>query len=412
MFSQQFIENVKVSLRAVRSQFLRTLLTVMIIGFGIMALVVMITATEVLEVKIEQEFSSLGTNSFTLRTKTAMGARFGNRQRISPPITYREALDFKDNYSFDALVTVSAMGTAMGTVKHENKKTDPNVQVLGVDENYCNISGFTIEEGRDFNLHDLEAGVNFVIVGKDVIAKVFNEQVNVLGEMISIGNYKFQIIGILESKGQAFGMSSDNQCFIPLSNLKKNFASESTAYRISVQVKDAELMPAAINEAYAAARTARGDRPGEDASFSIEESNQLVESMSSAIGGIQVAATVIGLITLLGAGIGLMNIMLVSVTERTREIGVRKAIGASSKVVRTQFLIEAVVIGQIGGIVGIILGILVGNIVALFMNTPFVIPWLWIVIGVLMCFTVSLLSGWYPAWKASKLSPIESLRHE
>lgn len=384
----------------------------MIIGFGIMALVVMITATEVLEVKIEQEFSSLGTNSFTLRTKTAMGARFGNRQRISPPITYREALDFKANYSFDALVTVSAMGTAMGTVKHENKKTDPNVQVLGVDENYCNISGFTIEEGRDFNLNDLASGVNFVIVGKDVIAKVFDEKVNALGEMISIGNYKFQIIGILESKGQAFGMSSDNQCFIPLSNLKKNFASESTAYRISVQVQNAEMMPAAINEAYAAARTARGDRPGEDASFSIEESNQLLESMSSAIGGIQVAATVIGLITLLGAGIGLMNIMLVSVTERTREIGVRKAIGASSKVVRTQFLIEAVVIGQIGGIVGIILGILVGNIVAIFMNTPFVIPWLWIVIGVLMCFTVSLLSGWYPAWKASKLSPIESLRHE
>jgi len=384
----------------------------MIIGFGIMALVVMITATEVLEVKIEQEFSSLGTNSFTLRTKTAMGARFGHRQRISPPITYREALDFKENYTFDALVTVSAMGTAMGTVKHENKKTDPNVQVLGVDENYCTISGFTIEEGRDFNLHDLEAGVNFVIVGKDVIAKVFDEQVNVLGEMISIGNYKFQIIGILESKGQAFGMSSDNQCFIPLSNLKKNFASESTAYRISVQVKDAEMMPTAINEAYAAARTARGDRPGEDSSFSVEESNQLVESMSSAIGGIQVAATVIGLITLLGAGIGLMNIMLVSVTERTREIGVRKAIGASSKTVRTQFLIEAVVIGQIGGIVGIILGILVGNIVAIFMNTPFVIPWLWIIIGVLMCFTVSLLSGWYPAWKASRLSPIESLRHE
>jgi len=384
----------------------------MIIAFGIMALVVMITATEVMAVKIEQEFSSLGTNSFTIKAKRAAGSRFGNRERPSTPIKYQEAMNFRDDYTYNAKVSVSAMGTAMGIVKRASKKSDPNVQVLGIDEDYFTISGYEIEEGRGFNGNDLEGGFNYTIVGIDIVDKLFEDHEQAVGEIINIGSYKYKIIGIIRSKGQAFGMSADNQCFIPITNLKKSFATENTNYRITVAVNNTENMSAAIDEAYATGRSVRGDIPSEKESFEIQESNQLVENMNDAIGGVQVAATVIGLITLFGAGIGLMNIMLVSVTERTREIGVRKAIGASSKVVLSQFLAEAVIIGQIGGALGIVLGLLVGNLVALVMETPFVVPWTWIFIGVVMCFIVSVLSGWYPAFKASKLNPIEALRHE
>lgn len=384
----------------------------MIIAFGIMALVVMITATEVMAVKIEQEFSSLGTNSFTIEAKRAPGSRFGQRERPSTPIKYNEAMSFREDYSYNATVSVSAMGTAMGVVKRANKKSDPNVQVLGIDEDYFGLSGYEIQDGRGLNGNDLEGGFNYTIVGIDIVETLFEDHEQAVGEVISIGSYKYQIIGIIKSKGQAFGMSADNQCFLPITNLKKSFATENTNYRITVAVNSTKDMAAAIDEAYATGRSVRGDVPGENESFEIQESNQLVENMNDAIGGVKVAATVIGMITLFGAGIGLMNIMLVSVTERTKEIGVRKAVGASSKVVLTQFLAEAVIIGQIGGAFGIILGLLVGNVVALVMETPFVVPWTWIIIGVLMCFVVSVVSGWYPAYKASQLNPIDALRHE
>ncbi|MGB1032603.1 MAG: ABC transporter permease, partial [Flavobacteriales bacterium] len=325
---------------------------------------------------------------------------------------YQEAMNFRNDYNFNATVSVSAMGTAMAVVKRASKKSDPNVQVLGIDEDYFALSGYEIQSGRGFNGGDLDAGFNYTIVGIDIVEKLFDDHETAVGEVIGIGSYKYQIIGVIKSKGQAFGMSADNQCFIPITNLKKSFATENTNYRITVAVNSTNDMSAAIDEAYATGRSIRGDVPGEEESFEIQESNQLVENMNDAIGGVQVAATVIGLITLFGAGIGLMNIMLVSVTERTREIGVRKAIGASSKVVLSQFLAEAVIIGQIGGVLGIILGLLVGNLVALVMETPFVVPWTWIIIGVIMCFIVSVLSGWYPAYKASKLNPIDALRHE
>lgn len=412
MLRSTLSENIKVALRAIRSQILRTTITVLIIALGIMALVAMVTATEAIKAKIQDEFSILGSNTFTVGNKQASGGRHGQRERTTPPFTYEEAIGFKKNYEFDATVSLNAMGSFGATVQFGSEKTNPTVRVLGVDEHYLDLSGFEIQEGRNFSVNELALGQNVVIVGMDVVDAIFEKGSSPLSKEVSIGSYKYLIIGVLKPKGQGMGISSDNQCLIPLSNLKKQFATPRTEYSISIMVPDPEQMDAALSEAYGVARVVRGDGPGEAESFEVSKSSQLIETLLEGMNAVSAAAVLIGIITLFSAGIGLMNIMLVSVTERTKEIGVRKAIGASSRTVLIQFLVEAIVIGQIGGAIGIILGIAIGNAISLIMSTPFVIPWFWIFIGVTLCMITSVISGFYPAWKASKLDPIEALRHQ
>ncbi|MBI1267466.1 MAG: FtsX-like permease family protein [Cryomorphaceae bacterium] len=405
-------ENIKVSIRSIRSQMLRTVLTVAIIAFGIMALVSMVTATESLKANIQQEFSTLGTNVFNIKNKQSRGRRMGMLEKEEEVINYRQATAFKEQYDFDAIVSLSAFGSGAATIKYGQEKTNPNVQVIGIDEQYLNVSGFDLESGRSFSASDLESSQNLVILGKDVVTKLFNDSESPLDKEIAIGSFKYTVAGVLESKGSGMGMSQDNQCYITLTNLKKQFATANTDYRISIMVNDAERISDGISEAFGVMRVVRGDEIGSENSFEVDQSSALIETLLEAISVITIVAAGIGVITLFGAGIGLMNIMLVSVTERTQEIGVRKAIGASSKLIRMQFLVEAIIIGQLGGAVGILLGLIVGNIIAIFFETPFVIPWFWIVIGVSLCAVTSVVSGYYPAKRAAALDPIDALRHE
>lgn len=412
MTRSMITENLKVSLKAIRSQLLRTVLTVSIIAIGIMALISMVTATESLKSNIEQEFSTLGTNTFTIRNKRGGTRQRGRVDRAGQPILFRHANSFKQNFAPYAKVSLSAFGSSTATLKRSAEKTDPNVQVMGIDEAYLMISGYEIADGRGFSATDVVGPQNLAILGQDIVDKLFKSYENPVGQQISIGSYPYTVVGVLQGKGQVMGMSQDNQCFITLSNLRKQFATENTEYRISVMVETTERLPEAISEAYGAMRVVRGDAPGEPPSFEIQQSSQMVETMLSGMGVVTLAASIIGIITLFGAGIGLMNIMLVSVTERTREIGVRKAIGASAALIRMQFFIEAIIIGQLGGVVGIIFGLLIGNAVANFFGTPFVIPWVWITIGVVLCLLTSIVSGYYPAKKAAALDPIDALRYE
>ncbi len=413
-FGTLFFENLKIALQSIRSNLLRTILTVLIIAVGITALVGILTAIDSIKNSITKEFTFMGANTFTVSSR-GMRIQVGNtryRSRNYSYISFYQAKEFKEKYLFPSAVSISTNATGTATVKFESEKSNPNVSVQGVDENYLFTSGNEISVGRNFTEEEIISGRNVVLVGDGVLKKLFKKGENPLQKMISIGGGKYRIIGVLSAKGSGFGSGGDQLCLLPYTNVRSYFSRPRMNFAIQIKVNNTELMDAAIGEAEGTFRIIRNLNPADESDFNVEKSDNLVNILLKNIQNITLVATIIGLITLFGAAVGLMNIMLVSVTERTREIGIRKAIGATSAIVKQQFLMESIVIGQMGGIVGIFFGILAGNGVAMIIGTPFFIPWIWIIVGVILCFFVGIISGYYPAQKASKLDPIDSLRFE
>ncbi len=408
------IENVRISMDSIRSHLLRTILTIMIIAFGIMALVGILTATDSIKYYLIQNFTMMGSNTFTIRNRTLqihIGGE-GNKQKVYEPITYQQALAFKEKYTFPAHTALFTFASNIATLKYESYKTNPNVRVMGTDENYILTSGDEIEKGRVFTQNEVYSGASSCIIGSELVKDLFKKKEDPIGKLISIGAGKYVIVGTLKEKGSSMGFSGDRSCYITLNNCRMYFSRPNMSFSINIMARSPEMMDAAIGEATGLFRTIREDAVGSDNTFEITKSDNVAKMLIENIKYVTVAATFIGLITLIGAAIGLMNIMLVSVTERTREIGIRKAMGATKRVIRNQFLVEAVVIGQIGGALGIILGILIGNFLSLMFGTAFIVPWIWILTGVILCFIVALVSGIFPAQKAANLDPIESLRYE
>jgi putative ABC transport system permease protein len=409
-----FIENLKIALQSIRNNILRSILTVMIIAIGITALVGILTAIESIKTSITKEFTVLGANTFSI-TSRGMRVQIGNqryRTKNYSYISYYEAKEFKKQFDFPATASISVNSTGTATLKYGSEKTNPNISVRGIDMDYLFTSGYEVNQGRAFSEDDINSGRNMVLLGSGLAGKLFKGGENPLQKIISIGNGKYKVIGVLKEKGSGFGGASDMVCFIPYSNSRSYFSRPNMNFDIQIKVNQPELIDASIGQAESVFRMVRNLSPLDESDFNIEKSDNIVNLLLKNIKNITMVATIIGFITLLGAAVGLMNIMLVSVTERTREIGVRKAIGAKNATVKQQFLIEAIVIGQIGGLLGIILGILVGNLVSVMIGSSFIIPWGWIIMGVVLCFGVGIISGYYPAQKASMLDPIESLRYE
>jgi putative ABC transport system permease protein len=406
-------ENFKVSIASILSNFLRTILTILIIAFGIMALVGILTAIQSIKSTINKQFATMGTNTFTIESRS-INVQIGSkkyRRKNHPYISYRQAVEFKQRFRFPATVSISTLASPVATIKYQSKKTHPNVTVIGSDENYLLTAGYEIEKGRNIAITDILLNRNIVIIGHAIAEKLFKSGGDPVGKEISVGNGKYIVAGILEEKGESIN-SSDNLCIIPYTNVRQYFPRPRRDYNISVSPETKELYDEAMGYAEGLFRIVRNLNVRDESDFNITSSDFLSKILNDVLKKVLYATTIIGFITLFGAAIGLMNIMLVQVSERTREIGIRKAIGARNNMIKQQFLFEAILICQLGGILGIILGIFIGNIVSLILKSSFVIPWGWIFGGLVICFIVGLSAGLFPAVKAAKLNPIVALHYE
>lgn len=413
MFSL-FWENVRIALDSIKSQLLRTILTIVIIGIGIWALVGILSAVKALETTISGNFASMGANTFNIQQYefTVQTNRSGEREKINPIISYNNVREFLDIYEFPSTKTsLSFQGTSVAEVKFGSEKTDPEVQVYGVNENYLENTGTEIDKGRNFTIFDIQNNNKVCLIGSDFEKNLFKNE-DPINKTISIRGVKFKVIGLLESKGSTFGNNQDLKVLIPVQVARGIYTQPNINYNISVKVDDKQMMEAAQDEAIITFRNIRGLNPVEDNNFGIERSEDLINRIASITQYLEIAAWIISIITILGSSIALMNIMLVSVSERTREIGVRKAMGAKRSTISTQFFMETIVIGQFGSILGIILGVLTGFAFAKIFEFDFSLPWAAIIWATVITFIVAVIAGSYPASKAAGLDPIESLRYE
>lgn len=410
-----FLEILRMSFSNVRTNLLRSILTMSIISFGIMALVGILTAIDTIIFSMNDNFSSLGANSFSVRPRNIeiRVSNHGRQVKQDMVVSYRQATSFKERFDFPGKVTLGLNGTGSATVKYKEEKTNPTVSVRGIDSDYFSVFSQDIEFGRNFTRSEDESVSYKCIVGSEIVDLLFNgDGEKAVGKHVSVGSHKYKIVGVLASQGSSMNQNADRRVYIPLLVAKNIYGTDKSHYFIDIAAKSAAQLDDAIAYATGLMRNVRKLKATEENDFEMSKADGIISILKDITFELRAATIAIALMTLFGAAIGLMNIMLVSVTERTREIGVVKALGATENNIMTQFLTEATIICQMGGVLGVILGIIIGNVVTFMIGGDFLMPWAWILLGLVICFVVGVLSGLYPAMRAARLDPIESLRYE
>lgn len=422
-------DSLQLSWKNVKGNKLRTAITVIIMALGIFALILIITAITAASNSLTSSFSTMGANSFSIRYKdrnisfgggrsarevTKKSSLKDKRSKVGMVITYDQAREFKERYSFPgSKVGIALRGPGSIVVNNSRRKTNPDVNVYGGDENYLELNGYSIKTGRNFTPSEIQSGRNVCMLGSGVAGKLFPENIDkAIDAVVNVDHIPYRVIAVLEDKGSSAFFNTSRVVITPFNNVRRLSASASSTYTIAAMVNDLKLMPVATGEAEGTFRAIRKLDVKENSNFFIDKSDSIAQTLLKNLGFLEKGTIGIAFITLIGAAIGLMNIMLVAVNERTKEIGLSKALGCTARDVRAQFLFESVLISLMGAVAGIVAGILVGNLVALFLKTGFVVPWAWVAAAVFVCSLVGLAAGLYPAYKASKLDPIVALRYE
>ena len=422
-------DSLSLSWKNIKSNKLRTGITVVIIALGIFALILIITAIQAASNSLTSSFSTMGANAFSIRFKernfrfgggrssTVKSIKNGKRERKSNtgiPISLDEARAFRDRFNFPgAKVSIALRGPSSIVVNNSKRKTNPEVNIFGGDENYLELNGYKIAYGRNITAAEVESGMNVCLIGSAVAAKLFpDNSARAIDAVVNVVHIPYRVIGVLEDKGSSAFFNTSKIVITSYNNIRRIFSSTNNSYILAVQVQDLKKIDLATGEAAGVFRPIRKLAVTDADNFFIDKSDSIAESLLTNLGFLEKGTIGIAFITLIGAAIGLMNIMLVAVNERTKEIGLVKALGGTKKDIRSQFLFESVIISLMGAVAGIVAGILVGNLVALLLNTGFVIPWGWVIAGIIVCFVVGLAAGLYPAYKASRLDPIVALRYE
>ncbi len=407
------LETIRVAFSSLHANRLRSSLTILGIIVGIFSIIAVSTVISMIQNSFEEGISFFGKNTFQIQKWPAVRtgghdewAKYRNRKNI----TLEDYYDLKDRL-VDAKAVSAQAGRGGLVAKYQNEKTNPNIYTLGTTPEGFITRDWNVESGRVINQQDMNSASNVVVLGKDMEAKLF-KNINPIGREIWLNKFKLRVIGVLEKQGDIFGQSMDNFSIMPLSTFNKLFGNRRRSLSISVMAFEKNDYDDLMMKAEGFMRTIRKVPPGEENNFEIISNSSILAQINDLTAGFRIGAFVIAAIALVAAGIGIMNIMLVSVTDRTREIGIRKSIGAKKKNILFQFLIEAISLCLLGGMVGIILGIAVGNFVGSFLNAVATIPIDWIAIGIFLCVTIGIVFGTYPAYKAANLDLIEALRYE
>ncbi|TRZ64375.1 FtsX-like permease family protein [bacterium] len=406
-------ETIKMSVDTIKSNKLRSFLTLSGIVIGVFSIIAIMTLLDALQAGIEGGLSQLGSNTFQIQKFPAMNfggpaamRKFMNR----PDISYDQGMRLIEKTTLPKYISLEDWKGAK-VFKYGQESTNPNMQICGSNMDFLPCNNYTVKEGRYFTANELNSAENVCVIGMEIVERLF-PKINPIGKKIILDKHEFRVIGILESKGESFGQSRDNIALAPITRIQQIYGKNDRSINIAISAPSRDAYNETVEQVTSVMRVIRNVKPGEENNFEIFSNDSLISTMNNFTKYFKYGAGFISFIALLAAGIGIMNIMLVSVTERTKEIGIRKAIGAKSKTVLTQFLVEAIILCQFGGIIGILLGIAAGNLLGAYLNTVVIIPYDWVIIGLVICTIVGVVFGVYPAYKAAKLNPIDALRYE